>query len=187
MARAKKIAEAVAAVINNAPVTGNKRKPRSPKPADAPAWALDADRLTKLGTDMVNAAVGQVKEGGTFWDCVRTQYVDAQAHGAGEAALVAIFAPGEKIKGKKAPWYRTYKSLLTNAHNRGIVINNEMGMGTVQAAIKASKEEEVDSDPAKAAEKQANLITMFERLAKGCLSSGVTKAKLAEVLKNIEV
>lgn len=156
------------------------RRGRPPKKKDD--WSLDVGRYEALGEEMANAAVSSVKEAGTLWDRARTFFVEAQAHGQGEAAVVALFHPGDNIKGRKAPWYRTYKSLLSSAVKLSINVTNEMGMSALQKEIKAAKDEAQDPEA-----KKAQLIGMFLRLAKGCLEKGITKAQLAKELTKLEV
>lgn len=149
-------------------------------------WHLPVNELEALGQEMANAAVQQVQAGTNYWDRCRTQYIEAQNHGRAQEALVAIFKPGESVKGKKAPWYRTYKSILTAAAERGIEVTNDMGMSALQKLIKENKEQEIETDPEKAEAKRAQMLGMFVRLATGCLNMGISKRELAEALKEIE-
>ncbi len=176
--RASKSATAVAKAV---------RSRRSPAVKPDKDWLLPSDQLNALGVTMAQAAVQQTQASGNYWDQCRTQFVTAQEHGRGKEAIQAIFGPGEKVQGRKAAWYRTYKSILTSAVDRGIQVTNDMGMTALQGAIKAAKQAEVDSDPKKHAEKEANMLEMFTRLAKGCLGLGITKQRLAQALKDVEV
>lgn len=155
------------------------RKP--PAKAD-PRWKLPTDRLESLGREMAEAAVKSVKDAGTLWDRARTGFVEAQEHGRGAEAVEALFHAGDETKGRKAPWYRTYKSILTSAVKLNIAVSNEMGVTALQTKIKAAKAEQADPEV-----KQAQLRGMFERLAKGCLNAGISRADLAKIIKEIEV
>lgn len=150
------------------------------------AWAFDGAMLGQLGQEMAQAAAQQTQAAGTYWDRCRTHYVAAQDHGKAQEALDALFGPGEKVKGKKAPWYRTYKSLLSTANEIGVTVTNDMGMSALQKAIKLAKEEASENDPETAAAKDAQLLDMFTKMAQGCLNRGISKAKLAAILKGLE-
>lgn len=149
-------------------------------------WAVD-NRFGQLGVELATKAVQAVSEAGTLWDRCRTLYCEAQEHGKQEDAIAAIFGPGEKVKGKKAPWYRTYKSLLTNANKLHVTVTNDMGMTALQKAIKASKAEAEEQDEEQGEAKVAQLKGMFINFAKALLERGVTKAELAKLLKDVEV
>jgi hypothetical protein len=97
-----------------------------------------------------------------------------------------MFSPGESVKGRKAPWYRTYKSLLTAAADRGITVGHDTGVSALQKLIKESKDADVESDPEKHEAKEAQLIGMFQRLATGCLNFGIPMKRLAAALKEVE-
>ena len=86
----------------------------------------------------------------TLWDRARTYFVQAQEHGQSEAAVVALFSAGDEVKGRKAPWYRTYKSLLSSASKLSINVTNEMGVTALQKEIKAAKDEAQDPEAKKA-------------------------------------
>lgn len=154
------------------------RKPQSRKRDD---WALDSARYAKLGHEMAEAAVNNVKDAATLWDQARSYYVEAQQHGQAEAAVVALFSAGDEVKGRKAPWYRTYKSILGSAAKLSIAVTNEMGMSALQKEIKAAKDDQQDPEA-----KKAQLIGMFIRLAKGCLNAGVEKRALVKALTEAE-
>lgn len=167
------------------------RKPRGKGKASAviaaaPAWEFDPSRYGALGQEMAIAAKQQVQSAGTFWDRCRTLYVEAQEHGKAQEALDALFGPGEKVKGKKAPWFRTYKSILTNALTNGVTITNEMGMSAAQKSVKAAKDEATDNDEESSQAKTNSLLDMFTKLAQGCLNRGVPKSQLATILKGLE-
>lgn len=171
------------AVITSAPKAAPKG--RKGKPA-ADSWQFDANRYGQLGQEMATAAAAQTQSAVNYWDRCRTLYVEAQAHGAGQEAIAALFGPGEKVKGKKAPWFRTYKSILVNALSHGVTIGNDMGMTAAQKAVKIAKEDGIDNDPVKAEAKTSQLVEMFTKLAQGCLNRGVSKAQLATILKGLE-
>lgn len=180
-----KLNAAPAAVITN---VAPKAK-RGRKPADAPvivAWAFDAARYGSLGQEMGQAAVQQVSAAGTYWDRCRTLYVEAQNHGVAQEALDALFGPGDKVKGKKAPWYRTYKSLLNSALTLKLTVTDAMGMSALQKAIKGAKEDAADENDEAREAKAAQLLEMFKKIAQGCLNKGITKAELAKALKELE-
>lgn len=160
------------------------------KAKDAPAiqdnWTLPAQQMEALGVEMAQAAVQQVQAGVTYWDRVRTLFVDAQQHKRPNEAIVALFSAGDKVKGKKAPWYRTYKSLLSSAASLKIQVTNDMGMSALQKLIKEAKAEKAENDPEQKEAKDAQMIEMFVRLAQGCLNRGISKATLAARLKELE-
>lgn len=184
---AKTVAAAPAAVINNVPAKAG-RKPAKAKPSTPVivVWTFDAQRYGSLGQEMGQAAVQQVAAAGTYWDRCRTLYVEAQNNGAAQEALDALFGPGDKVKGKKAPWYRTYKSLLNSALTLGLTVTDQMGMSALQKAIKGAKEDAADENEEAAAAKDAQLLEMFKKIAQGCLNRGITKKALAEALKGLE-
>lgn len=162
--------------------TGNNVKAQRRGPAKKDDWTLDANRYSQLGHEMAEAAVNNVKDAATLWDRARTYFVEAQEHGQGEAAVVALFSAGDEVKGRKAPWYRTYKSILSSAVKLSITVTNEMGMSALQKEIKAAKDEQADPEA-----KKAQLLGMFLRLAKGCLEKGISKKELASELTKLEV
>lgn len=150
------------------------------------AFILNTDALATFGQEMAQAAAGQVKNAGTYWDRCRTHFSEAQRNGKAEEAITAMFAAGDNVKGKKAPWYRTYKSILNAAVTLAIKVTDDMGMSALQKAIKAAKDDAAENDPAKKAEKDANALEMFKRMCIGCLNRGIPKAKLAAIVKESE-
>lgn len=177
----------LSATLNNN-TAPKSRKPRTnkPEPEATPAWELDATRYGALGQEMATSAVQQVAAAGSYWDRCRTLYVEAQNHGKAQEALDCLFGPGEKVKGKKAPWFRTYKSILSNALLHGVTLTDDMGMSAAQQAVKAAKDEATDSDAEASAAKDEQLVGMFTKLAQGCLNRGIAKSKLATILKGLE-
>jgi len=179
------------AIINNAAVNTESKPAKRGRSKAKPsavimAWELDAQRYGALGQEMAQAAAQQTQAAITYWDRCRTLYVEAQAHSKGQEALNALFGPGEKVKGKKAPWFRTYKSILSNALANGVTVTNEMGMTAAQKAVKVAKDEATDNDPEKSEAKTEQLVEMFTKLAQGCLNRGVAKSQLATILKGLE-
>lgn len=142
---------------------------------------FDANVAGVLGQEMATAAHQQVVGAVSYWDRCRTVFSAAQAQGKGQEAFDAIFGPGEKVKGKKAPWYRTYKSILSNALQHGVTIGQDMGMSAAQAAVKEAKDNAAD-----AGDKAAKLVEMFTKMAQGCLNAGVSKAKLDTIIKGLD-
>ena len=144
--------------------------------------AFNADELSKLGTQIGTVAAQQASQGGNIWNEVRTRFAAAQRDGKAQEAFDAIFTNGgDKVKGKKAPWYRTYKSLLNSAIVHGVTVTDDMGASALQAAVKEAK-----SAATSETDEQAAAILMFTRMAQGALNKGVSKAKLASVLKGLE-
>lgn len=157
-----------------------------PKPQKVdPNWQLDPGRYSAFGTEMAQAAAQAVKGAGNFWDRCRTLFIEAHEHGRGEEAVNLIFQPGESVKGRKAPWYRTYKSILTSALTYGIQVGHDTGVSGLQAKIKEAKDEAADNDPAMKAAKDQQLLGMFERMAQGCLNRGIAKKDLAAILARL--
>lgn len=162
-----------------------RRTKNNPEAAQV-AYVFDASRFGTLGQEMAQAAAQQTQAAGTYWDRARTLYVEAQDNGCAQAAIDALFGPGEKVKGKKAPWFRTYKSILSSSLKHGIVITNAMGMTAVQKLIKGAKESAAENDETAAAAKDQQLLDMFTKMAQGCLNRGITKATLAKIIKDME-
>lgn len=150
------------------------------------AFILNTDALATFGQEMAQAAAGQVKNAGTYWDRCRTHFAEAQRNGKAEEAIAAMFAAGDNVKGKKAPWYRTYKSILNAAVKLAIKVTDDMGMTALQKAIKAAKDNAAEHDPAKKAEKDAAALEWFRKWATACLARGIEKAKLAQIVKEAE-
>lgn len=165
------------------------RPPKKAPEAHAPRsrWHLDVDQLHALGQEMATAATQQVRSSGTYWERCRDQFIEAQTHGVAQQALEALFGAGDAVEGKKAPWYRTYKSLLTTSAQRGIILTADMGMSTVQKLIKEHKAAEIENDPHAKEVKDQQMLEMFRRLAQGCLNRGISKSDLAAVLKELQV
>lgn len=155
------------------------------EPVHRERWHLDTDRLAALGHEMATAATQQVRSSGTYWERCRDSFIEAQTHHKEQEALAALFSAGDKVAGKKAPWYRTYKSLLTACAQRDIVVTTEMGMTQVQKLIKEHKAAEIEQDPEAKQAKDEQMVEMFRRLAQGCLNRGIDKKQLAQVLKEV--
>lgn len=173
-------------------------KPAKRKPAKAqvqpkqPQAATIADFTAygSLGHEAAVAATQQVKAAGNYWDRMRTLYVAAQDVGQAAEAIAALFGAGDKVKGKKAPWYRNYKSCLTRAQERGVTVTNDMGAAALAQALKAqavTNGSDSDGDSDQDATKLEGLLVMFDRMAKGALNAGATKAQLAKRLAALEV
>lgn len=150
------------------------------------SFILNTESLGSFGQEMAQAATQQVSNASTYWDRCRTYFTEAQRNGKAAEALEAIFKPGENVKGKKAPWYRTYKSILGSAVALNLTVTDSMGMTALQKAIKIAKDEAADNDPKLKAEKDANALEMFKRMVVGCLNRGIPKSKLATILKDAE-
>lgn len=148
-------------------------------------YVFEVKEFESLGQEMAVAATQQTVAASTYWDKCRSLFVQAQDHGRAADAIVALFAPGEAVKGKKAPWYRTYKSILTQCEQRGLHITNEHGVTAAQALIKESKANEIEADPAAKKLKDAQMIDMFRRLAQGCLNRGIKLATLNNVMREL--
>lgn len=179
---ARKVNNAKLAPATNEANTGKGKKAGG----SAVSTKLDAERYTGLGAEMAQAAASQTVAVGTLWNRCRTLFVEAQAVNKGQEAVDLLFAPGERVKGKKAPWYRTYKSLLTNAVKLNVTVTNDMGMTSLQKAIKVAKEANEENDPDAAKAKDEQMIGMFQRMVNGCLARGISKARLATIVKDAE-
>lgn len=151
-----------------------------------PAYEFNAQVFGALGREMAEAAAQQTSAAGNYWDRSRTLYVEAQNNGKAQEALDAMFGPGDKVKGKKAPWYRAYKSQLTSCLKLGITVDNSMGMTAVAKLIKGAKEAAADDSAEASAAKDAQLLDMFKKMAQGCLNRGIDKKQLATILKELE-
>jgi hypothetical protein len=176
--------------INNnaklAPATNEQAKGKGKKAGGSAVTKLDPERYTGLGAEMAQAAASQTVAVGTLWNRCRTLFTEAQRIGKAGEAVELLFAPGERVKGKKAPWYRTYKSLLTNAVKLNVPVTDDMGMTALQKAIKAAKETAEENDPEAAKAKNAQMLGMFQRMVSGCLARGISKADLARIVKEAE-
>lgn len=149
-------------------------------------FMLDHEKYLKFGQEMATAATQQTSTAETYWNTCRSLFIEAQQHKRTGEALVDLFSPGDNIKGRKAPWYRTYKSLLTACHDRKIKVTEEDGVTAIQAKIKEAKQAEIDNDPEKAEEKNQQMVEMFRRQAQGCLNRGIPKTQLAAILKELQ-
>lgn len=138
-------------------------------------YVLDVDAVAKRGVEVATAATASTKVSGNAWATLRTIISEAQAAGFGREAFEAFFNAGDKVKGKKAGWWRGYKSAINNALNLGITITNEMGYSALLAAIKDAR----PTDPNK-------LLAMVEKMAQGYLNNGGDKAKLMALIKSLE-
>lgn len=155
------------------------------KATDKALWIID-DRFSATGQEMAVAAAQANVQSGTFWDRCRTLFVEAQEHGKAQEAVSVLFSAGDKVKGKKAPWYRTYKSLLNSCLTLNVKLDNSHGMSAVQKLIKIAKETKLENDPEAQAAKAEDLKGMFKRMAQGCLNAGVKKSELVAILKEVE-
>lgn len=161
-------------------------KLQTPAATKKEKFFLNLADLSTFGQEMAQAATQQVSNAGTYWDRCRTMFTEAQRNGKAAEALEAIFKPGENVKGKKAPWYRTYKSILGSAVALGLSVTDDMGMTALQKAIKVAKDEAAEKDPQLRQEKDNNALEMFKRMCVGCLNRGIPKSKLAAILKDAE-
>lgn len=160
----------------------------SNKAPEVPAFdfATHAQRYGAVGKHAAIEAVSATNNAGSQWVSIRNAFVEGQTAGFARETHDAIFAAGDAVKGKKAPWYRTYKSVLNSAIELGLTVAPDMGMSALQKAIKAAKEEKAENDPEAAAAKATQLLEMFAKMAQGCLNAGIPKTKLAAVLKGLE-
>lgn len=142
----------------------------------APAYVLDVEAVAKRGVEVATAATAVTAATGNAWACLRTIISEAQANGCGKEAAEAFFAAGDGVKGKKAGWWRGYKSAINNALALNITITNDMGYSALLAAIKEAKG---PTDPEK-------LLAMVEKMAQGYLNNGGDKAKLLALVKGLE-
>lgn len=162
------------------------RARKAPARRKADDFVMDHAKYQKFGQEMATAATQQVAKADTYWNQCRSLFIEAQSHGRASEAITDLFSPGESIKGRKAPWYRTYKSLLNNCVTYKIKVAEDDGMSAIQARIKDAKQEEIDNDPEKAEEKNQQMLEMFKRQAQGCLNRGIPKAQLAAILKELQ-
>ena len=146
-------------------------------------WLFDRQQYEGLGLEMAQAATKQVENAGTYWEKCRSLFVEAQQHNRAHDAVLALFHAGDEVRGRKAPWYRTYKSILTQCADRKIKIDNETGMTQVQKLIKEAKEKEIENDPEAKVAKDEQLLAMLERMVVGCLNRGIDKKRIAEIVK----
>lgn len=115
------------------------RKTSSAKNASAPAYVLDVERVAAKGQEIAAAAASVNTVSTNAWDMVRTLFVEAQDNGAMAEAYAVFFGAGDAVKGKKAGWYRGYKSAINNAMAYKIKLDNSMGYSALLAAIKDAK------------------------------------------------
>lgn len=149
-------------------------------------FAEHAQQYGAIGKHAAIEAVNSTNNAGSQWVSIRDAFVEGQDAGFARETHDAIFAAGDAVKGKKAPWYRTYKSILNSAIEYKLTVTKDMGMSALQKAIKGAKEDKAANDPTAAAAKAQQLIEMFTKMAQGCLNAGIEKATLAKVLKSIE-
>lgn len=148
----------------------------------APAYTFNADDATTIGRNVATIATQQKAQAGNNWDVLRTGYVQASKAGKAAEWLEATFTNGgDRVKGAKAAWYRSYKSNLTGAHEYGVEVTDSMGATAVQNAVRDARQ-----DGKSEAERQEQLYQMFLKMAQGALNAGVTKAKLAAGLKGLD-
>lgn len=148
-------------------------------------WVFNEQEAMSLGQEMAERASSQVKDAGNYWSRCRDIYIAAQDHGRAEQALAALFTPGDNIQGRKAPWYRTYKSILTSALSLKIRVEGEFGVTALQRLIKEAKDAAVESDPKAKQLKDEQMIVMFTRLAQGCINRGIEKQTLVNALRGL--
>lgn len=159
---------------------------RSATQAHKDDFIFDEQQYVHLGEEMAQEASKQVSNAGSFWERCRDMYVGAQEHGRAEDALRALFSPGDTMQGRKAPWYRTYKSILTSCFNLKIKVAHDHGVTTVQRLIKDARDAIVERDPRARAAKDQQVLVMFTRLAQGCLNRGISKQALVAALKDLQ-
>lgn len=152
------------------------RKTKTNNNNNAAQYVLDVEAIAKRGVEVATAATAVTAATGNAWACLRTIISEAQANGCGKEAFEAFFNAGDKVKGKKAGWWRGYKSAINNALELGITITNDMGYSALLTAIKEAKG---PTDPAK-------LLAMVEKMAQGYLNAGGDKAKLLATIKEME-
>ncbi len=117
----------------------------------------------------------------SVWSECRTYLVAAIGAGKGQEYVDAFREGGSKVKGKKAPWYRTYLCIMQGAVQHGVKVTDDMGAKAAQVAVQDAKR---DARPV--SEAQAQALIMFERAAQGCLNQGITMATLAKTLKPLK-
>lgn len=145
------------------------------------AYSFSAEEATTIGRNIATIATQQKAQAGNNWDVLRTGYVQASAAGVAQDWLTATFENGgDKVKGAKAAWYRTYKSILSGAHEHAVELTDSMGSTAAQNAVRDARQ---DAKPE--SERQAQLYQMFLKMAQGALNAGVSKAKLAAGLKGL--
>lgn len=149
--------------MNTATNTKTNTKTGKGKGKAAPAASLDTAAALALGKSVGEEATKANISAGNIWATARTHYVLAQ--GVKQAKeWVEAFGKGIKsVKGRKAPWARTYLSILTRAAKLGVNISDEMGMGDAQKAVKAAQDEL--ADPTQKAKEAWNMAERFIRSA----------------------
>lgn len=184
------MAKSTTTVINNALAanvgTVTKAKPRKAKPqaqqVQAPAFTLDTDHIATIGTQVGTLASETAKAGDTAFSTVRTHIVEALVGGgyetAGEAHK-ALFAAAYAVKGAKAQWLRTYKSVFNSAIELRIPFDHSTGLSALQKLIKAAKAPGTAEDALKMAIGGAK--TAFRRGMTEKAILAAIKAALAEV------
>lgn len=178
-------------VTNNALTANVGTAVKAPKPrkakdqgqkSQAPEFKLDTDRIAIIGTQVGTLANGAAKAGDTAFDTVRTHIVDALVGGgyetAGEAHK-ALFTAAYAVKGAKAQWLRTYKSVFNSAIELRIPFDHSTGLSALQKLIKAAKAPGTAEDALKMAIGGAK--TAFRRGMTEKAILAAIKAALAEV------
>lgn len=132
-----------------------------------PAATLDTEAALALGKTVGKAATEANVTAGGIWASARTHYVLAQ--GIGKATeWVEAFGKGIKsVKGKKAPWARTYLSILTRAAKLGVKVEDGMGANDCQKAVKEAQD--ALTDPT---QKAKEAWAMAERFIRSAFDNG---------------
>lgn len=138
MAKSNVTNNALTASVGNV-VKAPKAKPQK---AQAPAFTLDVQHLSTVGTQVGTLASETAKAGDSAYASVRTAIVEALVGGGHEAAAEAhkaLFTAAYAVKGAKAQWLRTYKSVFNSAIELKLAFDHSTGLTALQKLIKAAK------------------------------------------------
>jgi hypothetical protein len=150
------------------------------KAGDAPVIKLDTAAALALGKTVGTEATKANVTAGGIWATARTHYVVAQTIGKADE-WVSAFGKGIKsIKGKKAPWARTYLSILTRAAKLGVKIEDAMGANDAQKAVKTAQDEKADP-----AQKAKEAWSMAERFIRSAFENGADTSEALASFKAI--
>jgi hypothetical protein len=155
--------------------TNNSAKPA----AAAVAATIDMEAAKALGKSVGTIATSANVQAGNVWAQSRTHYVLAQSAGKASEWCAAFVAGIKSVKGRKAPWARTYSSILVRAAKLGVIIGDDMGANDAQKAVKAAQD--AAADPA---EKAKQALEMARRFMVAALEAGASVKDMQAALKD---
>lgn len=137
------------------------------------AFVLNVEEVATLGKEAATLAASSVVQAGNVWNRIRSLYVPAQEAGQSNEFVTALFEAGDKVKGKKAPWYRAYKSILSRAAKDGVTVTSAMSAKQAQDAVRDAADATETAE-----EKKAKALAFFGRMWASAIANGLTEAEL---------